>query len=871
MIKIKKIYTDNPILDELIYQTSKMAIECILKDQNEAEQYETLETIKNADLYDICINNREKYSMFEYEYEDFMNIPTVSESAATKYVLNPDIIPDSIKVTLLRNAKKKFLDNYEEQNEYYRVLEGLPPLGEQGLTLRQSNVDLSEIKDIPIDLDIPIHKLSSEYKEILDNYDILDTIYEKNKKPYLRHIGKRYISAVKARKALNFSILYLPKCESIEVYTDFVTKLEKNRVFILNTVYSDAYAIGNTYYYKCMIILIIAHTMLDVISNSQQYIIDRDIFDLRSIQYILEANNIEFFKDIPLKYQKRLVKNLNKITKYKSTDKNIIDLCSLFGFEDIEVFKYYLYKERKLDENGNYYMQTKSIQDPNSNDPEDMIEVEDDTKNYNLKFIKVPLEENLDNYIRDTSNHKNYDEVISSDPTWNGPYDSNYVKRKILEREFTHIKSKYMSIDTIIDLTKMSFELSYFINMLMNNTRLDLTKLTIECPSIDSSNSTFNVVDILIYLYALAYLYNDVDDNIMDTTSKVLYIQGFNFEADIDELAQYVYDKGFTLEELGVSGFKIPTSGIYTFTQLLDIYTNNKNIYDHIVSQLNKIDNKKIYDIYKTIYDSLMITKLNEDVYKLPDGSIATTYTEFIKYKSNRLYESLTMLKAMTLEVRQSSITSIINNITETIYDYIGSDFKYVFANLPTVSEDYIKKYLFEIITFFKSYRITLLDIGTIYKISDDFRFPIIDELEYVAYFEKTENMILKDTKKYIVEYLKDEKISISDKIYVSHYFLKELLLESNLSIDDLLSHIRVLYEKTDDIYMKDEIESIMHTYLKLDSVRYREQIDRIYSVYNVEDKFNITDKLYYTTTTTLSHIFNDIFNIKDGITIKYI
>lgn len=869
MINIKKIYTDNPILDELIYQTSKMAVECILKDQNEADQYETLESIKNNDLYNICINNREKYSMFEYEYDDFMNIPTVSETAAAKYVLNPDIIPDSIKATLLQNAKKKFLDNYEELNEYYRILEGLPPLGETGLTLRQANVDLSEIENIPIDLDTPIHKLSAEHKEILDNYNILDAIYDKNKKPYLRHIGKRKISAVKARKALNFSILYIPRCESVEVYTDFVSKLEKNRVFILNTVYSDAYSIGNTYYYKCMIILIIAHTMLDVISNSQQYLIDREVFDLRTVQYILEANNVKFFKDIPLKYQKRLVKNLNRITKYKSTDKNIIDLCSLFGFEDIEVFKYYLYKERKIDESGNYYMETKTIKDPEDDDS--TIEVEDDTKNYSLKFIKVPLEDDLDEYIRDTSNHKSYDEITLSDQTWDGPYDHDYVKKIILEREFTNIKSKYMSIDTIIDLTKMSFEMSYFINILMNNTRLDMSKLTIECPSIDSSNSTFNVVDVLVYLYALAYLYNDIDDNIMDTTSKVLYIQGFNFEADIDELSQYVYEQGFTLEELGVSEFKIPTSGIYSFSQLIEIYTNNKNIYDHIVSQLNKISDRKIYSIYKKIYDSLMITKLNHDVYKLPDGNIASTYTDYLKYRNSRLYESLSMLKSMTLESRQSSITAIINNVTESIYDYIGRDFKYVFANLPTVSEDYIKKYLFEVITFFKSYRITLLDIGTIYKISEDFRFPIIDEMIYTACFDKVENIILKDTKKYIVEYLKDEKVAIQDKIYLSHYFLKDLLLESNLSIEDLIAHIQTLYEKTDKLHMKDELECIMYTYLKLDSIRYREQIVRIYSTFDIEDSLRLRDKMYYSTTTTLSYIFDDIYSIRDEARIQYI
>ena len=45
MIDIQRQYTENPILDELTYQISIMAIDCVLKDQNEADQYETEESV----------------------------------------------------------------------------------------------------------------------------------------------------------------------------------------------------------------------------------------------------------------------------------------------------------------------------------------------------------------------------------------------------------------------------------------------------------------------------------------------------------------------------------------------------------------------------------------------------------------------------------------------------------------------------------------------------------------------------------------------------------------------------------------------------------------------------------------------------------
>ena len=62
---------------------------------------------------------------------------------------------------------------------------------------------------------------------------------------------------------------------------------------------------------------------------------------LNGQEYIFESNGVKYFKDIPLRYQIALVKNLNKLIKFKSTDKCIVDIISLFGFRNINAFKYY--------------------------------------------------------------------------------------------------------------------------------------------------------------------------------------------------------------------------------------------------------------------------------------------------------------------------------------------------------------------------------------------------------------------------------------------------------------------------------------------------------------------------------------------------
>ena len=38
-----------------------------------------------------------------------------------------------------------------------------------------------------------------------------------------------------------------------------------------------------------------------------------------------------------------------------------------------------------------------------------------------------------------------------------------------------------------------------------------------------------------------------------------------------------------------------------TFNQLLNVFTKNKAIYDHITYEIVHANNKRIYDIYKTI------------------------------------------------------------------------------------------------------------------------------------------------------------------------------------------------------------------------------------------------------------------------------
>ena len=88
--------------------------------------------------------------------------------------------------------------------------------------------------------------------------------------------------------------------------------------------------------------------MIDIISEVQEFIARRDIFDDRSIRYLFESYGIPYYPEIPRVYQIAMVKNINTLLKWKASTKNMIDICSLFGFDEIEIFRYYLLRDRRV-------------------------------------------------------------------------------------------------------------------------------------------------------------------------------------------------------------------------------------------------------------------------------------------------------------------------------------------------------------------------------------------------------------------------------------------------------------------------------------------------------------------------------------------
>lgn len=504
--KVKdRVYTDNPLLDGIVYNVQLMVDGIVLKDQQEADKYETKESLELSETYCIIKAGNQSFITFDYDDQILTELGKFSSDEVLKYSNDNSLIPMEYRDELVTLASEKFLENYVEQNNYYRRLGGLPDYGTPDFYLDESLVPDKYKKFF--DFTIPITEYSSHKIGMLERYGVLEVL--QNMYPdleFLHHLGEKQVNIFDARIASNFELLYLPSAEPM-VENRFKEILEKNRLIFLKRYYSLAYKFNSDYYDKFIIIMIICQSMIDIITETPEWYIRRDVFDLRTVEYVLTANGVKFFSKIPLKYQVSLVHILNRVVKYKSCNQNIFDLAGIFDFDDFTIYKHYLLKRRKVNAKEEYVTVMKE-EHTDSDDPLKTELVEDLERMYELLFIRCPVDESYDNYINDNINLTDYETVTTNDPYWDGTDPHELVKSNILKKDFTTQATKYLSFEAIFDISNYQFQIVYFLNLIMN-VDMDVSKLLLKVPVI-SDTGLFELRDLIILLYLISFNYYEV-------------------------------------------------------------------------------------------------------------------------------------------------------------------------------------------------------------------------------------------------------------------------------------------------------------------------------------------------------------------------
>lgn len=296
----------------------------------------------------------------------------------------------------------------------------------------------------------------------------------------------------------------------------------------------------------------------------------------------------------------------------------------------------------------------------------------------------------------------------------------------------------------------------------------------------------------------------------MDTQSKVLYVNGFNFKADLATLAEEIgpkivngilIDAGSTIharEQL--SNFEVPTSPIPSFNEMMNIFINNMKVRDELIKGMQEADNLKVYKVYEKLYNALMTVELTMDHFKNPetgdfyrDADGDATYSEYLKHEDPSLYSILLDIENFDDEASKNQyIGNLIDSVVYALEEYIDSDeFSALFSNLPIMSSEAVKQYIATVINFYKSYKVDFLGLNTLYILDDknEGYIRLIDDLLLNRYYDKNEFLSVVDRiADSMVDMTKEEKMELKEKIYRSTNWIESLDLDEIIKLDDKIS-----------------------------------------------------------------------------------
>ena len=183
--EIKKIYTNNPYVDEMVYYSKLMGLDTVLKMQSVADRCETVESLKAAGIFISCVENTVRFEMFDKCSVTALNSAGIIEPNLVQSCLkNIDNVPLKYRDAVTKALSKEYIENYNELNKYYRMLNGLPPIGHEDYVDSWIPED-----DTIIDLSKPVHEMSNSEALILEREGVLDAMIAEDpeNRLYMRH------------------------------------------------------------------------------------------------------------------------------------------------------------------------------------------------------------------------------------------------------------------------------------------------------------------------------------------------------------------------------------------------------------------------------------------------------------------------------------------------------------------------------------------------------------------------------------------------------------------------------------------------------------------------------------------------------------
>ena len=199
-------------------------------------------------------------------------------------------------------------------------------------------------------------------------------------------------------------------------------------------------------------------SILKYMNAKMEKYFDVDTYDELKLKNGFISWGLDYFDDFPTTYKRKVYKAMNDLVRSKGTNEVFLKIRNIFQFAGLNIHKYYLGKNKE---------------------------------NSNLVFYKTPIDEQPD-----FKNNKKvaYEDLTDDDPYWRAD------KEDILDEDFNPAPSKYISVDTIIDLMDNNKKLSYlvtFLNeiMIYNENLIRTPMLRDKSLTREEALSTYGILD----------------------------------------------------------------------------------------------------------------------------------------------------------------------------------------------------------------------------------------------------------------------------------------------------------------------------------------------------------------------------------------
>lgn len=724
---LKSLYSDTLlILDKLV-----------IKRQDLAMANETIESIKAFDLYYACLTGSRYFYNFNSFDIDILE-KYLSPQEITDCVKDPNLIPQEYREAIVADQAERVVNDYVEQNEYYRMLTGLPP--------KNDHYWIYITDDPRIPKDVPIHELEIEQIAYLDTRGILDKLIEENPdKKYLQYLGINKIDLIDARLARPFDILRSGIPTNSMVTEMFEKEYYSARRYIMATVYNRDMFTNKTLYDPFIGLLMITLAVRNtLVPDEAAYLNFEEILDA-----ILESYGLKrYFENFPFTFKRRLVLALDNILKVKGTDGVLVDICRIFSMENFDAKRYFLMKTQPKDKDGNIIFSG---------------DIEED---FDLHFVKAPIEDHEISYRQDDVTP--YETVVNNDYLWQL---TDEERKDLLTEDFNLMMSKYIDIEATYDLSALTFEVCYFLNLLLHSRK---NMLRIYCTNMYAGAGKSEVYTMIVFLLAALAKRSGFDGNIVYEPDHIEEILRFNNSNVMDEIRSIVksYEGNIDVNDQLIPDFDSPPAlkfpvGLVKEQQMIETYVYNRALYDAICKEMNYTNDIRRYvalaNAKKCLYTSWMEY---EDFTKL-DGTPAHTYYEMLDDLDPYLAAKL---DSIDMKDHANDLDKLIIYILEKLEDLFKSEeLHYLFLNTPSAYGALIEKYLRMAINVFKASSVQLDSINIFFRIGDN------------------------DPIRVIEQNIKHIKLGIDDTIYIED----ELATHKTIGVDDTVYGLDKAYYNT--------------------------------------------------------------------------